>query len=359
MRGRRESAKICGVRSDAIDPGLLDVPYGVATRGEWLAAGASERMFRDGRLLPLGRPHYALAGVVTTPAALVRLVGALAPAGTVVSGWAAGLLHGVRDAGPTMLRTNGAPIQLSLARGDHRCPPAFTTLRVALAETDVQQIDGLAITTPARTAYDMARFSGYLPTAVAVLDAFRYALNPTPIQNADLLPFFDRSPRGRGHPLLRRAILLSSSRSRSMPESRLRVRVRTTLGLPDDAVAINAMLQHEGRCWELDLLDWTSGLVIEYDSLHHASTEQRERDAMKDLDVREAGLRVIRVNSLTLNKPDGAFAEYLRRGQLDARSADAHLRAAVLRDHGLLAELPLTPRGSAVVSRTLSGDQRA
>lgn len=335
------------MRRDAIDPRDLGVPGGVASRRQWRDAGAPNEMFRDGRLLNIGNA-YAVPGVLDSPLDVARLVGAMAPQGAVVAGWAAALLHGVRDAGPTMVKRLGSPILLCLGRQDHRAPVGFEILRVSLADDDIEVVDGIHVTTLARTAYDMTRFSTSLTAAVGTLDAFRCELNPSPLDVVGLGPLLERSPRGRGHPMLRRAIEMSSARSRSFTESELRTRARTLLGLTADELTVNTTLAGPDRPWELDLLDWTSGLVIEYDSKHHAGTAQRERDARKDLDVREMGLDLLRVNSQTLGSPDHALAAYLRRGQRTARLGGGAHTALRLHAARQLVELPLRKYDSAV-----------
>lgn len=330
-----------------MDPAELGVDGPTASRKEWRAAGAPNEMFRDGRLLHIGGTAYALPSALESPTAIARLVGTMAPEGAVVTGWAAALLHGVRDAGPTMIRKAGSPIQLCLARGDHRVPPGFTTLRVNLDEDDVQNLDGVRVTTMARTAYDLARFSPALPVAVGRLDAFCCVLNPDPLDIGELERLRHRRPRGRGHPLLRSAEPLVSARSRSFAESRLRVRLVRAVGLSPADLAVNITLELGSRRWELDLLDWTSGLVLEYDSAHHAAAEQRDLDSLKNLDAREAELELFRVNSPTLATPDREFAALIRRAQLKARSGGAAERAAELRANGVLLEKPLRDFRSA------------
>lgn len=344
------------MRSDAIDPVELGIPGGVATRAQWRDAGATKAMFRDGRLVRAGGNTFALPDVLTSPIEVARLVGAVAPAEAVVAGWAAALLHGVRDAGPTMQRRVGAPIQLCLARGDHRVPPGFETLRVELSPDDVQVVDGVRVTTLARTAYDMVRFNSSLPNAVAILDAFRSELNRTQLDPVELASLQAPRPRGKGHPLLRAAIPLSSTRSRSLPETRLRVRTGMALGLEPTDLAVNSVLASAESTWELDLLDRTSGLVIEYDSVHHAGTEQRDRDAQKDTDVREEGLEITRVNSVRLGRPDVELGSFLRRAQQRARRSGCASVAARLAEAGSLAERPLRVYRSAVDHAPLFAD---
>lgn len=335
------------MRSDAINPAMLDVPGGVATRAQWRLAGATKDMFRDGRLISAGDGMFALPEVLTSPVEVARLVGGLAPVGTVVTGWAAALLHGVRDAGPTMVKRAGAPIQLCLDRQDNRAPRGFETLRVTLDESDVDVVDGVLVTTLARTAYDMVRFSVSLPAAVAVLDAFRSELSRSSADLDELTRLQEPRRRGRGHPLLRDAMALSSTRSRSFPESRLRVRAGTILGLVPADLLVNWALLNASR-WEMDLLDATSGLVIEYDSAHHADTAQRETDAHKDLEIREQGLDIARINSITLGRSDAALAAVLRRAQRRAGLNGGARTVRQLLITGALSDPPLRNYSPAV-----------
>lgn len=335
------------MRLDAVDPATLDVPGGVATRAQWRQSGANHRMFSDGRLVRVAKTVYAVPGVLSSAQTVATLIGGLAPPGATVTGWAAAVLHGVRDAGPAMVRAGGTPIQLCLARDDHRRPEGFDTLRVDLDGDDVEIVAGVRVTTLARTAYDVVRFCRNLPTAVALLDAFRCELNPAPLDLVLLDLLRERRPRGRGHPMLRRAVDLSSTRSRSLPESVLRARLRTALGL-GEGLLVNGTLTTGSRSWELDLLDLSSGLAIEYDSAFHASTAQRERDALKDLEVGEAGLGMLRVNATALGRSDAELAEYVRRGQRRARLAGGAASAIRLRSEGRLRELPLRRFHSAV-----------
>ena len=130
---------------------------------------------------------------------VVRLVGRLAPDGAALTGWAAALLHGVRDAGPTMLHAAGTPVQICLARDDNRSPNGFATLRVALDDGDVEVIDGLPVTSLARTAYDLARFARTPAMSVAMIDACRCELNPAQVDLDEIERRISRRPRGRGH----------------------------------------------------------------------------------------------------------------------------------------------------------------
>ncbi|WP_134322670.1 hypothetical protein [Cumulibacter soli] len=335
------------MRNDAVDPRTLGVPGGVATRAGWLACGANHRMFKDGRLVALTPQIFALPHVLDDPQELVHLVGALAPAGAVLTGWAAALLHGVRDAGPKMLRASGTPVQFCLERHDHRSAHGLATLRVVLDADDVDVIDGLPVTSLERTAYDMTRFSRSLLDAVGVMDAFRFELNPRPFDLDLLGRCIERRPRVRGHPRLRQAIALSSTRSRSFPESELRARMVTLFDLDPANVLVNAMLRGVRRERELDLVDLSTGLVIEYDGAHHADVAQRESDAQKDVEVSEVGLEVVRVNSPTLAKSDTYLADYLRRAQRRAREVDAPSRVTRLVAAGRLAEEPLRRYPSA------------
>lgn len=150
------------MRSDASDPSdlaaLLPIP-GVGTRREWEDVGATRRMFTDGRLVLVVRGVYSLPYAAPSPRELVELYRPHIPTCAALTRWAAALVLLVRDASPTMCSVQPEPVQLALPRHEHRVPSGCTTFRVDLAPDDVVTIDGLAITSLARTAYDMVRSS--------------------------------------------------------------------------------------------------------------------------------------------------------------------------------------------------------
>ena len=84
----------------------------------------------------------------------------------IIAGAAAAALHG------SQWIPDGVPVELIHA--NTRTPPGVLTRRDALLENEIQLIDGLAVTTPERTAFDIGR-RGAIRSAVVRLDALARA----------------------------------------------------------------------------------------------------------------------------------------------------------------------------------------
>ena len=320
---------------------IAALPYdGIGTRADWLRAGASERMLSDDRLRRIARGIYVAAND-DRPLTVDRMA-PLLPEDAVIGGWAAALAHGVRDASSTMVHSEPDLMLAYPGRDMHKKLPGFRTLRSALGPDDVVTIDDVRLTTVLRTAYDMTRFAPSLLSAVGLVDCFRFEINPTPVDAGRLQQVIDEHPRSRGNARIRKALALSSPRSRSIPESWLRTRMTLDCGIGLEAIAVNATLLHAGRSYELDLVDLTTGLVLEYDGEHHAGPAQRTRDSRKDVAVDEAGLVMLRVNAPLLRSPrELARTIGVRRESARARHCTARVTQMVT--VGALRERPLSP----------------
>jgi hypothetical protein len=122
-----------------------------------------------------------------------------------ITGRATAALHGAKWVDET------APIEV-LWRNNH-CPPGIIARDERFASDEVAALRGLAVATPARVGFDIARHLSGI-TAVAHLDDLARA---TRITKQDLLSLVDRYPGSRGN---KRARLLIES----MPACRVRPR---------------------------------------------------------------------------------------------------------------------------------------
>lgn len=246
----------------------------------------------------------------------VRCAAALSvmPPSTVVSGLTAGLLHGL------WLPPSAADLPLDVsvvARGRaSRAMPRprhgeFVVHRRQITPDDIAVANGVPVTGLARTWRDLAPVLS-LPDLVAAGDSvLRSGIN------LEALAQQSRSVRGR--PGARRANLalpLLDGRSRSRPESHLRVAVAH----PDlPALEVNVAVFDDLGQWlgEPDLSLRRAKLALEYQGADHADPEQMRRDMTRVTDLRRAGWEVV------LYGP----AEVLRRPELIA----VDVRAILLR----------------------------
>lgn len=134
----------------------------------------TERILRGPRYRRLFRDVYLDARVPADLAIRSRAAGLLLPDDAVLSGYSAAELLGARCAPVT------ANAEITVPGGDYREQPGLTVHRDLLADDEVTTAAGLTVTTPVRTAWDLAR---YLPTveAVVAVDALaragRFPLN--------------------------------------------------------------------------------------------------------------------------------------------------------------------------------------
>ncbi|WP_454051289.1 hypothetical protein [Cellulomonas sp. Marseille-Q8402] len=171
-------------------------------------------------------------------------------------------------------------------------------LRSAVLPGERTQVAGLPVTTPLRTAFDLARTVD-VEDAVVGLDRLR-ALG---LLDASELDELLRERRGwKGVRAARRALAVSADGVESPQESRMRL-LWLAAGLPTPRC--NAVvLDGDGRfVARVDLLDEGSGLVGEYDGAVHAAADRRSADADRQERLHALGLEVIRATSVDLATP--------------------------------------------------------
>jgi hypothetical protein len=160
--------------------------------------------------------------------------------------------------------------------------PEFVAHRIQLRDDDVVLVDGVRATSRARTWRDLA-VSLSLPDLVAVGDCILRL--GTPLE--ELAEITERAA-GRGVRVLRAALPLLDARSRSRPESHLRVAVHAT-GAP--AFQVNEPIFRDaavGGGWlaEPDLSLPEAKLALEYQGADHAKLRRMRRDITRERDMR-------------------------------------------------------------------------
>lgn len=174
----------------------------------------------------------------------------------------------------------------------------------ALLPDEVTEMDGVALTTPLRTACDLGCRRGRYG-AYAALNAFARAFG---LSRADLRGMAARYGGRRGVRQLRELIELVDPELESPGESWTFLAI-VDAGLPAPRAQVWTWLPGIGRV-RLDLVYRGSRVVVEYDGEDfHSTKEQRDADRARRRALREAGWHVIVV----------------RKEQLSGRSLDAWL----------------------------------
>ena len=200
----------------------------------------------------------------------------------VLAGLAAAALHGSVWIG------DDEAVEL-IWRNPH--PPAGVLTRNQRVESDeVTRVDGLPVTTSARTAFDLSR---QLPIGDAVgrLDALMRA---TPFSVEDVLLLAKRHPGARGLRRLRSALPLVDSGAASPKETWLRLlMIDAGLPAPDTQIPVVAQFRTVAV---LDMGWERFKVAVEYDGDQHRSSRRQYVRDMRRLKALEAcGWIVVRV----------------------------------------------------------------
>lgn len=201
----------------------------------------------------------------------------------VVAGLAAAALHGSRWIDDT------EPIELIWR--NTRPPRGLIVRNERLASDEVTTVVGLAVTTRARTAFDLAR---HLPRdeALARLDALMRA---SPFDVEDVLLLAKRYHGARGLTSMRTVLPLVDGGAASPRETRLRM-LFIDAGLPRPATQI-PICDRRGRLVRMVDMGWERFMVAaEYDGDQHRTSRSQYVKDIRVLPMLERmGWRIIRV----------------------------------------------------------------
>jgi len=268
----------------------LDAPFRGA---QAIAAGlTTRRRLRGPGFCELGRDTYVAAGVTVDDRMRIKAA-ALEIPDAVVGGWSAVLLHGV-DATPRC----EAPIELVVGPRHLRRVRAGKFLRQdVLGEHEVVHVDGVGVTSPVRTALDLASRPDHVDGVVAVdALAHEFGFRPT-----DLLdhPVLRDNPRGRRR--LVAVVADADARAESPPETRLRLALNGATGIPKPTPQL-VVLDERGRFVGRVDFGWRElRTALEYQGDHHrADKRQWRRDAVRTTELAGCGWLVLPVTAYDL-----------------------------------------------------------
>lgn len=189
-------------------------------------------------------------------------------------------------AGPTVPQQQ--LVEVTMHRGKRRRIPGIRVHRnTDLRPDEVTTVDGIPVTTPARTLLDLGECLGLRELEQALARAERSGL----VTREEVRAMVERHPQHRGAPALRQ--LLDDDRpaafTRSRAEELLLAGIRRArLPVPE----VNARLLH----YEVEFLWRRERLVVEVDGLaYHGSTRAFVEDRRRDAELMAAGYRVLRL----------------------------------------------------------------
>lgn len=217
---------------------------------------------------PLFRDVYADARLEVTHRARCAAAAQLVlPPGVVIAGRSAASLYGATSI------AGEAPIDVLVPSGQRFGPVSGLVVHAgAIDGADIALRQGIPLTTPTRTCWDLAQ---WLPTeeAVAIVDRLAHmhlvALAPLRANARERVG-------DRGWKRMVRVAELADAGAESTPESRLRVRI-VLAGVPTPVTQF--VVERDGRfVARLDLAWPHLKVAVEYDGLWHDDPEQFHRD---------------------------------------------------------------------------------
>ena len=177
---------------------------------------------------------------------------------------------------------------------DNRRPPANLIVRNERVLTDeLLVVQGMRVTNPARTAFDLGRHIKARVTAVQRLDALA---NATDVKHADIEALIAAHPGARGLPRLRKVLPLIDGGAESPQETLARL-VLIDRGLPRPKTQFRVFDEYGQFVARLDMAYDDVKVGIEYDGKQHWDDPAvRQGDIEKQFRLHELGWLIIRVS---------------------------------------------------------------
>jgi hypothetical protein len=258
------------------------------TLSQAIAWGVSRHHLRalvaQGLVRPLFRGLYAVSSLELSIECRARAVSLVIPGSAVATDETAAWLHGI-DVLP-----GHAPDELPrlsfFQQGAHERlrNQATSSGSRQLAVTDVERVHGVLVTTPLRTAVDLARLRRP-DRALGALDGF---LRLRVFTVDDMVRELERFKGYRGIIRARVLVPLADARSESPAESKLRYAWLTASDLPRPQLQVPVVHPFSSEPWRLDLAVEDLKYAAEYDGEQfHGTREQQERDRRRRTYLRE------------------------------------------------------------------------
>ena len=205
-----------------------------------------------------------------------------------------GVLAGVSAAAMLGSKWISGKLPAELIHDNRRPPPQLTVRADALLACEVLHVGGIAVTSAARTAFDIGRHTVVETVAVIRIDAL---MNRTSLDCDAIRGVANAHPGVRGLPRLGKALSLVDGGAESPQETAARL-VLIRAGLPRPTTQVNVFDEFGEFVARVDMAYEGIKVAIEYDGEQHWSNpEIRQADIDKMYELNRLGWIVIRVSS--------------------------------------------------------------
>lgn len=198
----------------------------------------------------------------------------------------------------------GSALDAELVHNNRRPPARIIVHTDTLSPAEVLAIDGIAVTTPARTAFDIGRRTTARLQAVQRLDALA---NATDVKMTNVEAVIAEHSGARGLVRLRQVLPLVDGGAESPQETRTRLALMDA-GLPRPETQIVVLDEYGDFVARIDMGYKSLRVGIEYDGPQHwTDAAQRDRDIDRYSALLDLGWTIIRVSSDLLRYREGTF----------------------------------------------------
>lgn len=260
---------------------------------EAVAAGRLTRgALRGARFRRLGADTYVSANVPDDPRLSVRAAWVRAGADAVVIGWSAALWWEC-----DVLPSPPPPVEPAVPDRRLRSAPGLRVCRARVRDEDIAVEDGVRVTTPLRTAYDLAARSD-LDTGIVAADGLAHLEK---FSAADLLALAAVLGPRRGCRQIADVARLMDPKAESPQETRVRLRLlRAGLPHPVTQYEVWSGPRHVAR---VDFAWPEHKLALEYDGWDHTKEDRRGIDIDRIDELRRLGWTVLVVTNRQYRRP--------------------------------------------------------
>lgn len=214
----------------------------------------------------------------------------------VIAGNSAAALLGAKWVSPTL--------DAELIHGNRHPPAGIVVHSETLLPGEVVEVDGMPVTSVARTAFDVGRWASSRLFAVQRLDALA---NVTGVKVKDIEAVMAEHRGTRGLVRLKAVLPLMDSGAESPQETRTRL-VLIDAGLPVPQTQIRVCDDYGDFVARIDMGYRELRVGIEYDGPQHwTDAGQRDRDIDRYTALADLGWAIIRVSSDLLRYRQGTF----------------------------------------------------
>ena len=253
---------------------------------EAIAAGVITRdALRTRGWRRLSRDVYVDSEIELTHLLRCRAAALVLPVHAAISGRSAAHLHGAE--------APDAAVAVEVTVGRQIRPRAGVSVRrAALASEDIVDMGGLAVTTPARTAFDLARWATQ-DEAIVAIDAL---LHRDRLSVDEAVAYTAGRPGWPGASRARRVLALVARGAESPMESRLRL-LLVRAGLPPPVLQHLVCDERGFPVARLDMAYVAPRLGVEYDGEQHFDERSARRDVRRQNALRALGWSLLRFNA--------------------------------------------------------------